>query len=313
MSQIIERLQQLPPIESLIELSRRVILPGFKGLSLYDVGRFFVLGLRNGAISTRAASIAYRFFLSLFPAVLFVVALIPYIPITGFQEQVFELITGAFPDELAVFVEQTIRDVVTQRRTGLVSVTFVFSLYMATRGVLGIIRSFDASYHDFDTHSRPRQWLVSVGLVVLFGSLVLAASVAQIAGGVVLSRLSELELLPSGGYTLLLTLARLSVVGVMVLLAVSILFYWAPGKEARAGFVSPGSLLTTIAILVVNAGFNIYLSNISRWNAVFGSLGTIIVLLLWIYANSVVLLIGFELNLSISEARNNSLDGGTGD
>ncbi len=313
MAHMIERLQRLPLIERLIEMSRRIVLPGFKGLSVYDVGRFFVLGMRNGAITTRAASIAYRFFLSLFPAVLFVVALIPYIPIRGFQQQVFQLITGAFPDELATFVEHTIRDLVTRRRTGLVSVTFVFSLYMATRGVLGIIRSFDASYHDFDTHPRPRQWAVSMGLVALFGSLVLIASVAQIAGGVIVSRLSELDLLPGFGYALMLSLARLSLVGLMVLAAVSSLFYWAPGKEARTGFISPGSLLATIAILVVNAGFNIYLSNISRWNAVFGSLGTIIVLLIWIYANSVVLLIAFELNVSISEARNRYTDDTTAD
>ncbi len=304
MSQIIERLQRVPPIDRLIDASKRIILPGFKGLSVYDVGRFFIEGLLNGAITTRAASIAYRFFLSLFPAVLFVVAVIPHVPIQGFQQQVMQLITGAFPDGLAVFIEDTIRDVVTRRRTGLLSATFLFSLYMATRGVLGIIRSFDASYHDFDTHSRPLQWLVSMGLVGLLGSLLLGASIVQIAGGIVLSRLSELELLPGGGYSLLLSLARLSIVAIMLFIAVSSLFYWAPGKGARSGFVTPGSLLSTVAILVVNAGFNVYLSNISRWNALFGSLGTIIVLLIWIYANSLVLLIGFELNVSISEARN---------
>ncbi|MFP4206516.1 MAG: YihY/virulence factor BrkB family protein [Spirochaetaceae bacterium] len=304
MSPITERLLGFPPFKRLTRVARRMILPGFRGLSVYDVGRFFVMGLVNGAITTRAASIAYRFILSFFPAMLFLVTVIPHVPLPGFQEHVFLLITGAFPQELAVFVEHTIRDVVTRPRPGLLSVTLLFSLYMATRGVLGIIRSFHASYHDFDTHPKPLQWLVSMGLVGLLGSLLLGASVLQIGGGVVLSRLAELGLLPGSGLRLLLTVARLLLVALMLLIAVSSLFYWAPGKEARPAFVSPGSLVSTIAILLVNAAFNIYLSNVSQWNVLFGSLGTIIVLLIWIYAVSLVLVIGFELNVSIGEAEN---------
>ncbi len=273
-------------------------------MSVYDVGMFFAAGMQNGAISTRAASIAYRFFLGLFPAVLFVMALIPYIPIRGFQEQVFELVTGAFPDELAVFIEATIRDAVTRQRTGLLSITFVFSLYMATRGVLGIIRSFNASYHDFDTHPRRRQWAVSLGLVSVFGLLLLTASIIQIVGGAVISVLSDLSVIPGGIYSLLIDVARVLLVGFMLFLGISSLYYWAPAKGGRHRFVSPGSFLATVAVLVVNAGFNVYLSNLSRWNAIFGSLGTIIVLLIWMYANSMVILIAFELNVSISEARN---------
>lgn len=304
MAPLFDHLQRLPIADRVVEGSRKVFLPGFDGLSVYFVGRFFIEGLMNGAITTRAASIAYRFFLSLFPAVLFIVAVIPHVPIPGFQQQVMELITNAFPVELAAFVEDTIRDVVTRQRTGLLSATFLFSWYMATRGVLGIIRTFDASYHDFATHSRGLQWIVSLGLVALFGTLIVAASVVQIAGGFILNRISALGLVPGGGYTALITFARLVLVAGMVFTAISSLFYWSPAKGARYRFASPGSILATPAVLVVNTGFNIYLSNISRWNALFGSLGTIIVLLIWIYANSVVLVIGFELNMSISEARN---------
>ncbi len=297
-------IERLPVVQRLIDVSKRIILPGFDGLSVYDVGMFFAAGIQNGAITTRAASIAYRFFLGLFPAVLFVMALIPYIPIDGFQEQVFELVTGAFPDELAVFIEATIRDAVTRQRTGLLSITFIFSLYMATRGVLGIIRSFNASYHDFETHTRGRQWAVSIGLVSVFGLLLVIASIIQIVGGTVISVLSDLSIIPGGMYSILIDLARVLLVGFMLFLGISALYYWAPAKGGRHRFVSPGSILATVAVLVVNAGFNVYLSNLSRWNAIFGSLGTIIVLLIWMYANSMVILIAFELNVSISEARN---------
>lgn len=313
MSMLFRLIERFPIVQRLIDWSKRVILPGFNGLSVYDVGRFFAVGMLNGAITTRAASIAYRFFLGLFPAVLFIMALIPYIPIGGFQEQVLQLVTGAVPDELAAFIEATIRDAVTRQRGGLLSLTFVFSLYMATRGVLGIIRSFNASYHDFDTHTRRRQWLVSLGLISVFGLLLLAASVIQIVGGAVISLLSDLRVIPGGIYSLFIDIARVVVVGLMLFFGISALYYWAPAKGGRYRFFSPGSILATVAVLVVNAGFNVYLSNLNRWNAIFGSLGTIIVLLIWMYANSMVLLIGFELNVSISEARIRHDDDGHAD
>ncbi len=310
---ISERIRRTGPANQLIHLSQRIVIPGLSGLSVYEVGRFFVLGIMNGSMSTRAASIAYRFFLSLFPAVLFVISLIPYVPVSGFQEGLIQLVTDPFPDELAVFIEGTIRDVVLRQRTGLLSATFVFSLYMATRGVLGIIRSFDASYHDFDTHSRPLQWAISIGLVVLFGSFLVLASVVQIAGGAVIRWLLELGVLPGGLFSVALYLARVVLVALLLFLAISSLYYWAPAKSARARFGAAGSILATIGVLAVNAGFNFYLSNLSRWNAVFGSLGTIIVLLIWLYAASMVLLIGFELNVSICEARSYHSSDGTAD
>lgn len=310
---MIERVRHTEPFHRIINLSRRMVIPGFDGLSVYDVGRFFALGIMNGAMSTRAASIAYRFFLSLFPAVLFVISVIPYVPISGFQEGLIQLVTDPFPDDLAVFIEGTIRDVVLRQRTGLLSATFVFSLYMATRGVLGIIRSFDASYHDFDTHPRPLQWAVSIGLVMLFGSLLVLASIVQIAGGAVIRWLLELGVLPGGIFSAVLYLARVSLVVLLLFLAISSLYYWARSKGSRKRFATAGSSLATVGVLVVNAGFNFYLSNLSRWNAVFGSLGTIIVLLIWLYAASMVLLIGFELNVSISEARSYRISDGTAD
>lgn len=312
MTRIHEILQRFTLYNRIIGVSRKICLPGFDGLSVYEVGVFFAAGLVNGAITTRAASIAYRFFLGLFPAVLFVISLIPYIPVPGFQEGVIQVVTDAFPAELGVFVEDTIRDVVMEQRTGLLSATFVFSLYMASRGVLGIIRSFDAGYHDVDTHPRAYQWLVSIGLVFVFGMLLLVASVAQIVGGALMDRFAEVGLIPGGVYTFLLDVARLLLVALLLFLAISALYYWARVKHSRYRFITAGSSLATLAVLVVNAGFNIYLSNLSRWNAIFGSLGTIIVLLIWMYANSLVVLIGFELNISISEARHSQAreDGG---
>ncbi len=302
---LIDRLPELRTVQRLIEVSRRISIPGFDGLSLYEVGRFFIIGLRNGAITTRGSGIAFRIFLSIFPAVLFLITLIPHVPVENFQETLLAMITGALPVEIAELVEETFRDLLVSQRVGLLSATFVLSLYTATRSMLGIIRSFDASYHDFATHPRPVQWLVSIGLVGLLFGLIIAASILQIAGSAIIAFVGGIGLLGDGPLVFIINIGRILLAAALVLTGVSAIYYWAPAAGARSRFASPGALLATIAIAVVNGGFNFYVENLSNWNAIYGTIGTVVVLLLWLYSVSMVLLIGFELNVSITEAGSN--------
>lgn len=299
---LIDRIPETKAARKIIEISRRISIPGFNGLSSYEVGRFFMIGMRNGAITTRGSSIAFRIFLSIFPAVLFLITLIPYIPIADFQETLLSLISGALPAEVTDLVEGTFRDLLVSQNAGLLSATFVLSLYTATRSMLGIIRSFDASYHDFATHPRPMKWLVSIGLVGLLFGLIILASILQIAGAAVISFIGGLGILPDGPVVVLIGAGRILFAATLVLTGVSAIYYWAPAASARSRFASPGSLLATVAIAAVNGMFNFYVENLSNWNAIYGTLGTVVMLLLWLYAVSIVLLIGFELNVSISEA-----------
>ncbi|TVQ22474.1 MAG: YihY/virulence factor BrkB family protein [Spirochaetaceae bacterium] len=302
---LIDKLPEIKTVQKIMDLSRRISVPGFDGLSVYEVGRFFIIGLRNGAITTRGSGIAFRIFLSIFPAVLFLITLIPYIPIENFQETLLALLTGALPVEVADLVEDTFRDLLVSQRAGLLSATFVLSLYAATRSMLGIIRSFDASYHDFATHPRPVQWLVSIGLVGLLFGLIIIASVLQIAGSTIISFVGTLGIIGDGPLVVAINIGRIALAAALVLTGVSAIYYWAPAAGARSKFASPGSLLATVAIAVVNGGFNFYVENLSNWNAIYGTIGTIVMLLLWLYGVSMVLLIGFELNVSISEAGSN--------
>ncbi|MFP4508696.1 MAG: YihY/virulence factor BrkB family protein [Spirochaetaceae bacterium] len=299
---LFDKLPETKAARKIIDVSRRISIPGFNGLSLFEVGRFFAIGMRNGAITTRGSSIAFRIFLSIFPAVLFLITLIPYIPIPDFQETLLVLISGALPAEVTDLVEDTFRDLLVSQNAGLLSATLLLSLYTATRSMLGIIRSFDASYHDFATHPRPMKWLVSIGLVGLLFGLIIVASILQIAGAAVISFIGGLGILPDGPVVLVISAGRLLFAAALVLTGVSAIYYWAPAASARSRFASPGSLLATVAIAVVNGAFNFYVENLSNWNAIYGTLGTVVMLQLWLYAVSIVLLIGFELNVSISEA-----------
>ncbi len=291
------------PIQTVMGVSRRLVLPGFDGLSLYDVARFFILGIRNGAITTRAGSIAYRFFLAVFPMLLFFIAVIPYIPIDNFQATLLTLLSQYLPEDVYLFVRDTMADLITQQRGGILSASFFAALFFAVRGMLGVMNAFNATYHSIDMRPKSKQILVSLALILLLATLLIAAILVQIVGGWFLDWLIVRGILERATFYYLARYGRFALAAALVFLGVSSIYYFAPGQRSRFRFVSPGSALATVVALVLNAGFNYYFNNFSNFNAVYGSVGAVLVLLIWINVNSLNLLVGFELNASIADAK----------
>ncbi len=280
----------------------RIYPPGLRGMDLYAFLRFFVVGLKHGKITSRASSIAYKFFIALVPAILFVLCFIPYVPIAGFQERLIALIQDVFPPEIYGYIEQALMDVLTVQRLDLLSFGFLMALFFSVNGMHSVMRSFDDSYHKTDNRSEITQYLISLLLVFIMAFLVILVIASISLGENFLQNLIESGILQKKSSFLLLKYGKWLLLALFVFISIAIVYYLAPSHKKKFKGIIPGAMLSTILSLVVTLGLNYFISNLARFNEFFGSIGTLIVTLLWIYYNSIILLLGFEFNISIANA-----------
>lgn len=301
--QIKEALLQHPLVRWSTRQAKRIILPGFDGMPLFDVLLFFFRGLSNGYISTRASAVSFSFFLATFPFLIFLFTIIPFVPIHQFQETLLGLLQDFMPRMAWASVEGTIIDIITRPRSGLLFLNFFLSLYFSTNGINSLIEAFNNSAHAFETRSVIKQYLISVLLLFLLSTLLIVAIGLMTIGPRILFFLLPDSITGSDGYLFLINFLRWLIVLALILMAISMLYYFAPARRSRFRLISAGSMLATLLVVVTTLGFNFYVDNFSKYNALYGSIGTLMVVMLWIYLNAISLLIGFELNVSIQNVR----------
>jgi len=283
-----------------IMASRRIVLPGFEGLPLYSVAIFFFKGLYKGSITTRASSLAFNFFLALFPSIIFLFTLIPYVPIASFQDTLFELLKEVMPKAAFEASEDTILDIIKNQHGGLLSVGFISALFFSTNGVSSMIDGFNNTYHAIASRSLLQQRLISL-ILVLITTLLLVIAIALIIYSAII--LKALPLGHSSRY--LIQIGRFVIVVLLLFMIISFNYYLGPINKKGWRFISAGSTFTTIMCLLTSLGFAWYVNHFGTYNKLYGSIGTLIIVLLWIYFNSIMLLLGFELNASIHSAGKN--------
>jgi membrane protein len=282
---------------------RKITLPKTGGLPFLNVLAFFFKGLFEGRLTLRASSISFDFFLALFPSVLFFFTIIPFVPIPGFQEELLYFLEDIIPSTLWLYVSSTIEEIITQPRSDLLSLGFVLALFFSTNGINSIIEGFNASFHVTETRTFVQQRLTSLFLVLLLSVQVILAISLLVVGGRILSFFVTEGILTNNFTIIIIQIARWILIISLFLFSVSFLYYFAPAKKKEYKFFSTGTIFTTILLITITYGFNFYIENFSRYNALYGSIGTLLVFLLWVYFNSIVLLIGFELNVSIKSAK----------
>jgi len=270
---------------------------------LYNVLKFFFKGLFEGRLTMRASAISFDFFLALFPSIIFFFTIIPFIPIDDFQPTLLQLLEEVIPETLYGYVSTTLEDIITRPRSDLLSLGFILALYFSTNGVNSIIEGFNQTTHVIETRSWFKQRLISIFLVVVISSMIIVAISLFIIGGYVMTFLVEEGILTDSFTIIIIQVARWLLIILLFLFSLSFLYYFAPAKRGNFRFISAGSTLATILLIVTTYGFNFYIENFSRYNALYGSIGTLLVFLLWILFNSFILLIGFELNVSIANAK----------
>lgn len=289
-------------VNDLFSFSRKVTLPGFKELPLSIVAGYFYKGIIKGAITNRASSLAFNFFLALFPAVIFLFTLISYVPVDGFQDQLLGLIKQLLPKNAYQATRATIEDIVRHKRGGLLSVGFIFALYFSTNGINAMIEGFNRSYHAIETRSFLKQRVVALILTLILAFLLLFSISLIIFSEAILSYFLKWGILKKGILLFLVLTGKWLVLLAFFFFGISLLYYFGPSRKRKWRFFSPGSTLATLLCILVSLGFSFFVNNFGQYNKIYGSIGTLIVVLLWIYFNALALLTGFELNASIEHA-----------
>jgi membrane protein len=287
----------------LIRWSNAIVLPGFEGFSLFRVSRFFFRALSKGQLITRASAIAFKLFMAFFPAIVLLLTLIPYIPVADFQQKLLDALHDQMPDVVYGFIEGQLHDLVVRKHGGLLSVSFLVGLFLASNTMEAILNGFRGSYHVTHWHSPLKQRLLSMGLLFAL-TIMMAVAMTLITlsnwaiglivrSGYVMSSLEHFGLFAAKwGITVLLMVASIS------------LLYNAGDPTARRYKVfTPGAVLAVILTVLLSQGLAFFFTRITNYNALYGSLGAILAVQLWLYLNMLVLLIGFELNASIAKAR----------
>jgi len=288
--------------ERILVKAKKVTLPGFDGMALYDVMVFFWRSIVDGAITTRASAIAFSFFVALFPLIIFLFTLIPFIPIDNFQDQLFQLIKDVVPENAFKSIEETVLDILKVQHEGLLSLGFFMALIFSTNGIASMMSAFDASLHSFERRTWLSQRVIAIFLLAIF-SILITIAIALITSGQSFINYLVINGFLRDRFTIyMLSIGKWLIILILFFMANSFLYYLAPAKKTKWRFISAGSTLSTFLSVVTFVGFSYYINHFGQYNKLYGSIGTLLVILLLMYLLSLILLIGFELNASISEA-----------
>jgi len=274
---------------------------GVEGMNLYDVLRFFVKGLVNGSVSIRSAAISFRLLVAVFPAIILLLSILPYTPLRA--EDVIDMLRIFFPGETVVIFEQTVEDLLDKTQGTLMSITFVLTLIYASSSINAILSGFNASYL---IENKGPTWYSSLMSIVLMIVLVLMLGFAVLLigfSGQAISWLYAEGLLP-GEVVLWLNVVRWLLSLLLVYFSVSILYHFGNPDTDKWRTLTPGATMSTILIVIISIAFSWIITYLDSYNRLYGSIGTFLALLVWVNANSSVLLLGFEFNASVHKARN---------
>ncbi|MCB9183856.1 MAG: YihY/virulence factor BrkB family protein [Flavobacteriales bacterium] len=287
----------------LIGWSRRIVLPGFEGFDLFQISRFFIQALTKGHLATRASAIAFKLFLAFFPAVIVLLTLIPYVPIDDFQARLLATFKDMMPLEVFRFIETTLHDLVVKKHATLLSVSFVTGIYLASNSIDAILAGFSGSANLTTWHSPFKQRLLSLGLLLALTLLAVIAIPVLTISGTVINELARLGFVPNIIIYYSLFAAKWLVSVLVVVTAVSLLYSAGDPTSNRFKLITPGALLAVFLILLISQALAYMFGNITNYNALYGSIGVILAVQLWIYFNMIGILVGYELNTSIARAR----------
>ena len=290
-----------PPVSFLIRKSKKIFIPGFQGIPLFDVIRFLFLQAKKTGFTERSSAIAFNFIMTIPPVAIFLFTLVAYLPISkDFTNQLFLFIKDIIPgDKNNAGLIKFLKDILHRQRSGLLSTGFLLAMYFSSNAVMGIMRSFDRQYIGFVKRKGFHQRWAALRLTFILFILFFLCISLLIMQGQVLKWLGVkhpfwLTVIDNIRWVLILLLFFFSI---------SFIYRWAPAVHKKWKFMSPGAIVATFLMIVFTIGFSYYVSNFSHYNELYGSISAILILMLLIYFNSLVLLIGFELNVSINSLK----------
>lgn len=299
MTRIEQWFLNIPLIRFVISKTKKIILPGFDGVPLYDVVVFFIKEVKKEGLNERAAAIAYNFIMAIPPTFLFLFTLLPHLPLISkkaIQLQLRTIIIDLIPakthnENLIRFVNSFFETT----KIGLLSFGFVLLIFFASNGMMGLMRSFNKNYIGFEKRTNFKTRWVAIKLTIIIMGLLLGCILLLVMQGTVISWMG----LKNNLLIQFLSNFRWIFMLGLIFYTFAFIYKFGPAVTKRWNLISPGSILGATLSVLATWGFSVFVNNFGKYNALYGSIGTVIVLMIVIYINSLILLIGYELNASI--------------
>ena len=296
-----------PPIAFLLRRSKHWYLPGFEGVPLFDVLKFFFNQIRKVGLTERASAISYNFIMAMPPTFLFLFTLLPKLPFIdkkNLLKNLHSLVSDIIPAQgynknILAFIDSFFKE----SKIGLISFGFILALFFASNAMIGIMRSFNKDYVGFEKRRGLKRRWMAIKLTSILLGLVLACLLLLIMQGVVLKWIG----VRSRDWRQVIFYIRWVFIVGLIFYSFAFIYKYAPAVQKRWRLLSPGSILAATLSILTSLGFSAFVNNYGKYDALYGAIGTIIFLMTLIYINSLVLLIGFELNVSIKSLRSIAL------
>lgn len=287
-------------VQGALNTAERLKVPRSGDQSVLTVTKFFIEGLSNGALALRASAISFQLIMAFFPTIILLFSLIPYIS-PDFQDLLLNYIFQVIPSEATSLFGDTIKDLVMNKRQGILSITFIFVFYYSSRAVSAILAAFSESVNLVNKRHPIRQFLVSLLIMLMLSVLVITALALVTASDWLAAYLSDLDIIGDSIQRVGFYALNYLMVLFLFMLAISILYNMGNVDDKSWTIFSAGTLTTAVSMILLSLGFASYITRFATYNQLYGYVGSIIIFCLWLYFNSMVLLIGFELNASISK------------
>lgn len=310
-----ERLEHIPGISALIRFLKRAKIKTLEGLSFYDLLAIYLRGLVKGALSTRASAIAFNLFMALFPLLIFLITLLPFaIPLVSvgqenFDTQFLMFLEAFLPSATSDYFSEIYQQIKDQKHGGLLSSSFIISIFLVANGVSAIFGGFENSYHVEHTRGFFKQYAYALMIGLLLSILLIVGAVAFVYFEFYIVQNTTIYLERTIGYTgkiedsLTISLAKTLFLLLLSYLGIAILYYFGTKEGREARFFSLGALFTTLLFLLTSYLFGIYIEKFASYNELYGALGGLLILMVFIWLNANILLLGFELNATLSSLK----------
>ena len=300
-AEIEQKLKKIPVLRNFVSWSKNIKLVWLSGLPLYDLLELYVIGIAEGALSNRAGAIAFSFFMALFPFALFILNLIPYIPIEGFQDDFLKFVADGVPPNTFYAIKNIINDILHNSHSSLLSSGFLLSVFLMANGLNAILGGFENSKHVLVKRGFFNQYLVAIGLSLFLAFLLIFTVAIIVVFEVFIQKLNARDFF--NDKIPFMVLARYVFLILMILTTTSVLFKFGTKNQETRSFISIGSVFTTVLTIISSYFFGVWVIQFSKYNELYGSIGTLLIVMFYIWINCMILLLGFELSEVINKVK----------
>jgi membrane protein len=288
------------PLKHFIRWSKKTTLPGFEGVPLYDSLRYFFKEIYSSNLNERTAAIAFSFLLAIPPVLLFLFTLVPYLPLKNAEPTIYSIIRIVAPNyNTYMLVKNIVYDFLHTERTGLLSLGLLFSLFYASNGMMGLMRAFDKINPVFIKRNGWQRRKTAIKLTLMMILVIILAIGIFVFPRIVVGAVSDYIGMSKQTGKLIVNLVGWLIIISMLYVTIGMTYHYGPATTRRLRFSSPGTIMATFSVIVVTTGFFYMANNFIHYNKIYGSIGTVMVLMVCIHLNARILLLGFELNTSI--------------